>query len=285
MISKILDKKSNYANTCIYLDYENIFELLKRYGVTPMQIDFFPKLKKRLNDTFKLNIIDFIVYGNFERTNLFDANHQTKLQSLGVQTRHTSNNGKNSGDLEITVDALNTLHKNHIVDVFILISSDRDIIPLIKAIKAENKITYVISTKNGFNKIVAEYADFHEYIEDIFNLSADTPQNSSMHEDLDFQFPALTEKQIAQAKEVSTLLYISKIWGQYENYGTSISLKGYSAMITGVTSRLQEEISTDFRVAHYLKYVTLYYDHQKGLCIKEGKNRYEVDTDDVRRIG
>lgn len=284
MLNQILEKKNHYANTCIYIDYENIFELLKKYGVTPMQIDFFEKLKKRFYESLKLNIIDFIVYGNFERTNLFDANHQTKLQSLGVQTRHTSNNGKNSGDLEMTVDALNTLHKNHIIDVFVLISSDRDIIPLIKAIKAENKITYVISTKTGFNKIVAEYADFHEYIEDIFCLSEDMIQENALADGFNFHFNHLSNREVEQAKEVSKLLYVSKIWSHYENFGTKISLKGYSAMITGVTSRLQEEIIDDFKVAHYLKYITLYHDPHKGICIKEGDKRYEIDSANIKRV-
>lgn len=92
---------------------------------------------------------------------------------MGLQTRHASNDGKNSGDLELTVDALRVLYKNSNINFFVIISSDRDIIPLLKAIKYENKTSYVLSTQNGFNKTVAEYADFHEYIEEIFNLTLD----------------------------------------------------------------------------------------------------------------
>lgn len=277
MINRILEKKETYANACVYVDYENIFQLLKKYGTNPMQIEFFTKIKNRLRNNLQLNIIDFIVFGNFERSQLFESNHQTRLQSMGVQTRHTSNNGKNSGDLELTVYALTTLYKNKNVDVFVIISSDRDIIPLIKAIKAENKISYVITTKNGFDRIVAEYADFHEYIEDIFGLTEDMVIENSTDKLLDYHFDTLTHEQIERAKEVSRFFYHSKIWEHYITDGVKVSLSGYAPMLTTVTSRLKEEIIDDFKVAHYLKYVTLYEDEQKGICIKEGENRSEIE--------
>lgn len=51
-------------------------------------------------------------------------------------------------------------------------SSDTDMVPLLQALKSENKITCVLSTKNGFNPVVTRSADFHEYIEDILHLTA-----------------------------------------------------------------------------------------------------------------
>ncbi len=105
-------------------------------------------------------------YGNFEKK-LFQGKHQTALQKLGLQTRHSANNGKNCSDLMLAVDTLTILYKNPNIHVFIIVSSDRDLIPLLKAIKYENKIAYVISTKYGFDPVVSNYADHHEYIEDI----------------------------------------------------------------------------------------------------------------------
>ena len=71
----------------------------------------------------------------------------------------------------MTVDLMTSLHKNPNIDVFIVISSDRDMIPLLKAIKHENKIVCMLTTKVHSNSSVSFYAHRYEYIEDLFNLS------------------------------------------------------------------------------------------------------------------
>jgi uncharacterized LabA/DUF88 family protein len=160
----ILQTKNSPLRAIIYANYENILELLKNYGKNPLEIDFFRVIQDRLAAA-GLKVIDFIVYGNFEKRSS-SGDHQSILQGMGLQTRHVSDNRKNSGDLELTVDALKDLYKNSNIDIFIIISSGRDIIPLLKTIKYKNKLSYVISTQNRFNQTVAQYTDFHEYIED-----------------------------------------------------------------------------------------------------------------------
>jgi uncharacterized LabA/DUF88 family protein len=117
-------------NAIVFVDYENISALLKKYGKDPLEIDFFRVIQTKLKEA-NLHIIDFTVYGNFEKKT-FNNKQQTLLRIRGLQTRHTSNNGKNSGDLELTVDAIRALYKNPSITVFVIISSDRDIIPPFK---------------------------------------------------------------------------------------------------------------------------------------------------------
>jgi hypothetical protein len=196
-----------------YVDYENILELLKAYGKNPLEIGFFPVIQSRLAIA-GLKVIDFIVYGNFEKKVANDTG-QTFLRGMGLQTRHASNNGKNSGDLELTVDALRDLYKNPNIDIFVIISSDRDIIPLLKAIKYENKLSYVYSARNGFNQIVTKYADFHEYIEDVFALTPEervifTPDEVAAFIDIDPK--TISPEKIRRAQEVCRYFYTSHIW-------------------------------------------------------------------------
>lgn len=277
--SQLLKLKANLANASVYVDYENICELLKEYGKSPLEIDFFSVILQRLRNVHQLNVIDFTVYSNFEKTTE-NGKIQTLIRGLGLQTRHSSNNGKNSGDLELTVDALRTLYKNSTIDVFVIISSDRDIIPLIKAIKYENKITYVLSTKIGFNQIVAKYADLHEYIEDIFELNSIIPKPAVEYLDkseLHFDLQHLRPENIDKAKEVSLLFYNSKVWRKSQESLEPVSLTGYVSIIAKTIPRMTQEIIEDFKLAHYLEFISLYKDAKKGLCIREGTKQNELN--------
>lgn len=261
-------------NAVVYTDYENILELLKEFGQDPLKMNFFKIIQDKLAAD-GLNIVDFIVYGNFEKK-ASNCKNQTYLRSLGLQTRHACNGGKNSGDLELTVDVLKSLYKNHNINIFVLISSERDIIPLLKAIKYENKLSYVISTQNGFNQTVAKYADFHDYIEDIFHL--DPPDPAAVRQDAteiiikmdDIDMKTVNPVDIGRAQEVARYFYQSNIWKRASALGEPISLKGYLDVISRVVHRFRGDILDDFKLAHRLKYVTIYQDPKRGLCLKQG---------------
>jgi len=274
----------NFTNAAVYVDYENIYELLKFYGKSPLDIDFFPLIIRKLKDEYKFKIIEFIVYCNFEKKE-FQGKEQTLIQKLGIETRHSSNSGKNCSDLELTVDALRTLYKNPNVDVFVLISSDRDIIPLIKAIKYENKIAFTISTRKGFNLIVTKYTDYHEYIEDLFHLSlkeelkySELPEVTAKSGD---DFTAVTTEEIERAKEVSKRFYNSNVWKKSEQTGESVSLKGYINILAKTVIRNQAQILEDFKLAHHLRYIQIYADEKKGLCLREGVKRVDLEPEKV----
>lgn len=261
----------------VYVDYENILELLKIYGKDPLEIDFFRVIQSRLTAT-GVKIIDFLVYGNFEKKTA-SGSQQTFLRALGLQTRHASNNGKNSGDLELTVDALKDLYKNPNIDIFVIISSDRDIIPLLKAIKYENKLSYVYSTQNGFNQIVAKYADFHEYIETIFQLILPEPavfMKDAAGDYGDMDSETVSAEHIEQAQEVAHYFYHSHIWAKSSILGKPVSLKGYLDVVARVVKRSPENVFNDFKLAHSLKLITIYRDPERGLCLKEGEQMGKI---------
>jgi uncharacterized LabA/DUF88 family protein len=254
----------------VYVDYENIFKLLKVYGKDPLEIDFFRIIQDRLM-VAGLKVVDLIIYGNFEKK---DSNNQSFLRAMGFQTRHASNSGKNSGDLELTVDALKDLYKNPNNDIFVIVSNDRDFIPLLKAIKYENKFSFVYSTKNGFNQIVAKYADFHEFIEDIFDLTLPDSPPITLDETgllIDIDPDTVNMLQLRRAREISRYFYQSHIWTRSSILGKQVTLAGYMDVITKVVERPPAEILEDFKLAHSIRYIKLYRDPERGVCIKEGE--------------
>ncbi|MCL6592195.1 MAG: NYN domain-containing protein, partial [Firmicutes bacterium] len=257
-----MDREHLHSN--VYIDYENIFELLRQQKTNPLTA--FSIILNKLKESF--NIVDCIAYSNFEKK---EGRHQTILQNLGIQTRHTANNGLNSTDIMLTVDALTILYRNSNIKVFVIISSDRDMIPLLKAIRYENRLTYVISTRSGFNPVVLGFADYHEFIEDILDLS---PAPESPNDKLDFGvIPAeLTLERIKQVKELCQFLYSSKIWNTHETTGEVITLKGYIPVV----SKIIDVAKRDFEIAHHLGFLELYQDERKGLCIRKGQNYKEI---------
>ena len=271
----LLQQKNDLLNATVYIDYENIFELLKRYGVNPIDINFFPVILDKFKNVYGLNIVECIAYCNFEKKP-FQGKHQTLLQHLGLQTRHSSSNGKNCSDLILTVDTLTTLYKNPNINVFVIVSSDRDMIPLLKAIKYENKFAYVLSTKNGFNPIVTNYADHHEYIEDIFNLTSDMLAPEEDELTFNINPDSFYQEDIQNAQEVSKLLYHSNVWKTFEMEGEPVTLKGYMNIIAKKIKRNSSQILKDFEIAHYYQYITIYKDQNRGLCLKKGDKFNEL---------
>ena len=277
MVSQLIKHKSGLLNAAIYIDYENIFELLHQYGINPLMISFFPVVLDRLKNEYDLDIIECIAYANFEKKAL-QGKHLSTLHNLGVDTRHSASQGKNCGDLMLTVDTLTTLYKNHTIDVFIIISSDSDMIPLLRAMKRENKFTILLSTKYGFNPMVSSYADCHEYIEDIFNLTPDMLIKKEEVERLEILInnDNLNNHDIEKAKEVAKFFYSSNIWKLYEKDGNPITLQGYLKVISPKIGRDAAQVIRDFELAHHYKYVTIYKDDNKGFCLKKGDNYLEI---------
>ncbi len=108
--------------TKVYVDFENIYTILKKSGKDPLEMGFFEAIRRKM-EAEGMDIIDFIVYGSFEQTPL--NKYQTVLRKMGLATRHSSNNGKNCSDMELTVNVLRDLYKNKNIEVFVIISSDR----------------------------------------------------------------------------------------------------------------------------------------------------------------
>ena len=275
MTSQTLQPKNEILNAAFYIDFENVFELLKRYGVSPITIDFFPVLLDKFKNEYNLNLVECIAYSNFEKKS-FQEKCQTTLHNLGIQTRHTASNGKNSADMMLTVDCLTTLYKVPHINVFIIVSSDRDMMALIGAIKRENKKAYLLSTKYGFNVSVSKYATYHAYIEDIFGLTPEMLVACEETPEIIIRGQEFDQNDLACAKEVSKLLYSSHIWQIYENEGTPVTLNGYLKAVSPKIGATTEHAVKIFKLAHHNKFITIYRDVNKGLCLKKGENYQAV---------
>ena len=116
----------NDSNIALLLDYENV-------GGDSMQ-----SLVERLSGMGRIIVKRAYADWSTQRKG------QERLIELGVEAIHnyrTSRSGKNSCDIKLTIDAVELLHSTQI-DIFALVSSDSDFVPLVNHLRGSGK--YVV---------------------------------------------------------------------------------------------------------------------------------------------
>lgn len=167
MIDKI--NHINFYNVAIFIDYENVHKTLLKTHTNTIREGFFEKLKiwcKKHNR----RIVKIAVYSNFDIKDLYESHHQSLLQSYGVETIHTSNQGKNYADLKIAIDVLNSMYTNDNIDEFILMSNDKDMTPLLNTLRLNKRKASVLTTGKEYNNSICEFADEQIKFEDIIKI-------------------------------------------------------------------------------------------------------------------
>lgn len=154
------------TNVAVYVDYENIHKTLIRTKTNVLRTGFFEKLRTWCANNNK-RIVQTQVYCNFDNEDLYQSHHQTTLQNYGVETIHTSNQGKNYADLKISIDVLTSMYSNDNIDEFIIVSNDKDMIPLLNSIRANKRNVCVITAGEDYNRSICEFSDQHITLEEI----------------------------------------------------------------------------------------------------------------------
>ncbi|HDX9630587.1 TPA: NYN domain-containing protein [Bacillus cereus] len=165
-----MDKEK--LNTIVYIDYENVhYNLINGYK-NIFECNFFNKLKKFLEDK-GYSILDMIAYCNFDIKDMHDSFHQTKLHQFGIDTRHTTNNGKNYADIQITADVLEQVYSNKNLDCIIIISNDKDMTPLIKTARKVKDNVSLVLFKSNYDEVLLACPNQHFFIDDILEIKID----------------------------------------------------------------------------------------------------------------
>lgn len=268
-------------NAMVFIDFENIVKHLKGYGTNTSKINFFSKILNEIKS--EVRVIDVIAYANFDDLDFKGEHSQTSLQNIGISTKHIYSKGKNSSDIQIVVDALRMVYKNNNVDTFVIITNDRDFVPLLKAIKEEGKELYIITFKIGNNLVAENIADKHLFIEDIcsIDLSENVDKSNIITDDIlnyDIDMMDLKDETIKKAKELSKLLYDSRFWKEYKDKNSKIGLYGYVDVVNrNILKDLDKaEILSLFKIAHVLEYILIWKDNDGMYYLEEGNKKNEV---------
>lgn len=160
------DKPMNPTNVAVFIDYENVHKSLLHEKTNILHLAFFERLRQWCKNNQK-RVVKIAVYCNFDNIDLHESFHQSILQNYGVETVHTSNQGKNYADLKISIDVLTSMYSNNNIDEFIIMSNDKDMTPLLNTIRANKRNVSIITTGSAYNHTICEFADNQIEFEDI----------------------------------------------------------------------------------------------------------------------
>lgn len=178
-------------NVALFIDYENVYKNLLEEKRNTIRDGFFEKIREWCKKRNR-RLVKIAVYCNFDNDDMHDSYHQSLLQSYGVETIHTSNQGKNFADLQITIDVLNAMHMNSNIDEFMIMSNDKDMTPLLTNVRYNKRKVSVITVGDNYNNAICSFADEQISYDDIVsepvkNLFVETLEDR-IRKNLAFQF-------------------------------------------------------------------------------------------------
>ncbi len=156
----------NSGEIAVFWDYENV-KVAAQGAKAPLAESLVNYAQTRGHPRIKM------VYSNWRRER--DILVQV-LYSLGFETIHVSTGKENSVDIKLTVDCLNAAHQYPEIQQFILVTADRDFVPLVNALKTLQKNVTLIGRAATASEQLLLSAD--EFI-DIEKLSVETSYASS----------------------------------------------------------------------------------------------------------
>jgi predicted nuclease of predicted toxin-antitoxin system len=260
-------------NVAIYVDYDNLFKRLKALGYHPIHdLDFFSELKAKFTQD-NHDIVKYMAFADFMGNGL-NIKDQTEIHTFGLDVLHCNVSNKNTTDSEFMLAATKDLYEMDNIDVFVLVSNDRDYVPLMRLIKEKSKKVYVLTTEKATNKVVNVFADYHQYIEDLFNLKEESKviQLPEKKEDLG----EISDEDQGIAGEVSKRFYESEAYSKLKE-GKKVSLDGYAQNLSRVRSLKlsKSKIKGYFIIAHELKFINIV-ESNGIMYIEEGELFQEI---------
>lgn len=146
-------------NVALFIDYENVYKNLLEEKRNAVRDGFFEKIREWCKKRNR-RLVKIAAYCNFDNDDMHDSYHQSLLQSYGVETIHTSNQGKNFADLQITIDVLTAMYdKNNNIDEFMIMSNDKDMTPLLTNLRYNKRKVSVITVSDSYNDVLCSCAD------------------------------------------------------------------------------------------------------------------------------
>jgi len=119
-----------------------------------------------------------------------------QLLELGIepiQLFRSASGRKNSNDILLAIDAVDLLHTSPI-DIFVIVSSDSDFVPLINRLRASGKIVYCACEQAKMSPTLAKACDKYFYIDQ--EKAMEKPARVSLKsEPIDQKINLLSEKQ------------------------------------------------------------------------------------------
>jgi uncharacterized LabA/DUF88 family protein len=239
------------TKTLVFIDYTNMLNRFKEYGANPNQIDYIKVIKVYFQKK-GYAIYGVKIYANFDDRELHDSFNQSHSQGQGADTYHTSYNDAVSQKL--TVDALCSVFSNKSIETYILITSDRTFIPLIKGIQEQGNEVILVSSVKACNESIVNTSMKNLLLSDIFPL-----KNTDR----------ITTEDITKTNDLVYFFLNSKIYAQCKLDGKPVDYDEYRKHAARGRRYLPEEVNRLYAIADtVLGLITLYDFERNGKTCK-----------------
>lgn len=136
-------------HAAVFVDFENLFRSLQgREDLTGVRIRdlgllILENLKARLQNE-KCPMVLGRSYAAFDTWPGLEVAHDLALMGLDPQYVLVGHSGKNSADVQLAVDVSRVLFRRPDIDVIVIVSGDRDFIPVARQVLEENRELRVV---------------------------------------------------------------------------------------------------------------------------------------------
>lgn len=180
----------------LFWDLENTYwTLLEYYGQVESPIE---RIIDYLFDLYKEDSIRvFRAYADYEKLRSSISNAQTIVQKMRVTPKHVfssnsgSQNRKNAADIELGLDALEIVFKSSEVNEFVVISADKDMIPLINRLRYYDKNVVLVYLEAAIaeDRLILNFPNKSISVESILNLDINSVNKNPSEADLEIYLP------------------------------------------------------------------------------------------------
>jgi len=160
------------SSVAVFIDVENIhYSTLNNYSETPN----WSKIVDLCKEYGRISSIQ--AFGDWIQF----AKDVPEIQNNGIQPIFVplSQDGKSSLDCYLTVSAMKLFFQNDRIDTLILVSGDRDYIPLISELKALGKKIYILAVPESLSKDLKKIVDGVIYYEPTVKGSDNTQYDTA----------------------------------------------------------------------------------------------------------
>lgn len=158
----------------IFMDYENIYWSMKQqYGVAP-DLDRLITGLREMGERAGGQVCLMHAYADFDHEEFRGL--MSDLQRRSVEPRHVFSKNyedgtrKNAADIEMSLDALELMYTRSDIDTFVLVCGDRDMIQVIRKLRARGKQVHVVAVEKTMSKDVMSFANQFTTIEALLGM-------------------------------------------------------------------------------------------------------------------
>jgi uncharacterized protein (TIGR00288 family) len=165
-----MDSSKTANRVAVFIDAENMVIEAEKAGI-PFDLDL---LLLRVREEGQIVIAT--AYGDWTQPPLFNYRRVFRQKVVELLEVATDQRGKNTADIKLAVDALEMVFLPHPPDVFVVLTGDRDLVPLVQKIKRYGKSVLGIGVKGSTSQDLVQACNTFLYLDDLYDeQTAPTP--------------------------------------------------------------------------------------------------------------